>query len=52
MDTPYDKLKSLANAEKYLRDGITFEMLDSEAFTSLLATYLEEAQELRFRHES
>jgi hypothetical protein len=27
-------------------------MLDSEAFTSLLATYLEEAKELRDRNES
>ncbi len=26
--TPYDKLKSLPNAEKYLKNGLTFEILD------------------------
>lgn len=26
--TPYDRLKSLPNAEQYLKPGITFEMLD------------------------
>ena len=29
--TPYDKLKSIKNAEKYLKPGITFEMLDKIA---------------------
>ena len=26
--TPYDKLKSIENAQQYLDEGITFEMLD------------------------
>ena len=29
--TPYEKLKSLDNAQQYLRDGITFEQLDAAA---------------------
>ena len=29
--TPYDKLKSIENAEKYLKPGITFEILDKVA---------------------
>jgi len=32
MMTPYDKLKSLPNSEKYLKDGITFEIIDKVAF--------------------
>jgi hypothetical protein len=28
---PYDKLKSLPNASQYLKDGITFEILDDIA---------------------
>lgn len=31
MMTPYDKLKSLPNAQQYLKPEITFEMLDKEA---------------------
>jgi hypothetical protein len=31
--TPYDRLKSLKDAEKYLKPGITFEMLDKIAMT-------------------
>jgi len=30
--TPYAKLKSLENAEQYLKEGITFEMLDKIAY--------------------
>lgn len=30
--TPYDKLKSLPNAEQYLKPGITFEQLDKIAY--------------------
>jgi len=30
--TPYDKFKSLPNAEKYLREGVTFESLDKIAY--------------------
>ena len=29
--TPYDKLKSLADSELYLKPGITFEILDEVA---------------------
>ncbi len=28
MMTPYDKLKSLPESEKYLKDGMTFEIMD------------------------
>jgi len=31
MMTPYDKLKSLPNAEKYLKSGVTFEILEEVA---------------------
>jgi len=31
MMTPYDKLHSLPNAERYLKAGVTFEQLDSTA---------------------
>lgn len=31
MMTPYDKLKSLPNAQQYLKPGVTFEILDQEA---------------------
>jgi len=30
--TPYDKLKSLPGAERYLKPGITFEQLDAIAY--------------------
>jgi transposase InsO family protein len=32
MMTPYDKLKSLLEAKKYLKDGITFEIMDRVAY--------------------
>ena len=32
MMTPYDKLKSIPNREKYLKDGVTFEIIDKVAF--------------------
>jgi hypothetical protein len=32
MTTPYEKLKSLPDAERYLRDGVTFEALDAIAY--------------------
>nr|VFK09623.1 MAG: hypothetical protein BECKLPF1236B_GA0070989_101028 [Candidatus Kentron sp. LPFa] len=32
MMTPYEKLKSLPNAEDYLKPGVTFEDLDATAF--------------------
>jgi len=31
MMTPYEKLKSLSNAEKYLKSGVSFEKLDEFA---------------------
>ena len=31
MMTPYEKLKSLPNSEKYLKKGISFEILDKQA---------------------
>ena len=33
MMTPYDKLKSLPESEEYLKDGITFEIMDAIAFS-------------------
>jgi hypothetical protein len=44
MMTPYEKLKSLANAETYLRDGVTFESLDHQA---LAISDLEAAKKLQ-----
>ena len=32
MMTPYEKLKSLDQAESYLKENISFEQLDKEAF--------------------
>ena len=32
MMTPYDKLKSLENAENYLKEGLSFEIMDKIAF--------------------
>ncbi|BBE11151.1 hypothetical protein HH1059_20340 [Halorhodospira halochloris] len=32
MATPYEKLKSLANAEQYLKPGVTFKQLDEIAY--------------------
>jgi hypothetical protein len=29
---PYEKLKSLPNAKQYLKPGITFELLDEQAY--------------------
>lgn len=31
MKTPYDKLKSLPNAQRFLKPGLTFEQLDAIA---------------------
>jgi hypothetical protein len=31
--TAYDKLKSLPNAQQYLKEGVTFEMLDKIAYS-------------------
>ncbi len=32
MMTPYEKLKSLPKSEKYLKDGVTFEIMDKIAY--------------------
>ncbi len=32
MMTPYEKLKSLPKSEKYLKDGVTFEIMDNIAY--------------------
>ena len=32
MDTPYEKLKSLKNAQKYLKTAVSFEKLDEIAY--------------------
>jgi hypothetical protein len=32
MMTPYDKLKSLENSQSYLKEGLTFEIMDKIAF--------------------
>ena len=32
MMTPYEKLKSLDRSEDYLKDTLTFKMLDNEAY--------------------
>ena len=44
MMTPYEKLKSLLNADTYLKDGITFDSLDRQA---LLMSDLEAAKQLQ-----
>ena len=43
MMTPYEKFKSLLNAEQYLREGLNFKMLDEEAFS---LTDLEAAKQM------
>ena len=37
--TPYEKLKSLDNAEQYLKPGITFEELDKIAYAESHTDY-------------
>lgn len=52
MMTPYDKFKSLANAEKYLKEGISFEILDKIAFAisdNQSAEELQQARRLLFK---
>ena len=45
--TPYEKLKSLENAEQYLKDGITFEMLDKIAYEKSDNEFAEEMQKAK-----
>ena len=42
--TPYEKFKSLNNAEQYLKPGITFEQLDKIAYARSHTEYAEEMQ--------
>lgn len=48
--TPYEKLKSIPNAHKYLKEGITFEMLDKIAMrytdNEMAAIFQEERDKL------
>jgi transposase len=52
MMTPYDKLKSLSEAEKYLKDGMCFEIMDKVAYAitdSQSAEKLQKARRLLFK---
>jgi transposase InsO family protein len=51
--TPYEKLKSLPNAKKYLKAGITFEILDDIAYKitdNEAADFLQEKHKLLFKN--
>ncbi len=53
MMTPYDKLKSLPQAEQYLKEGLTFKDLDdiARAMTdNEAADFLQKQQSLLFKH--
>ena len=53
MMTPYDKFKSLINAEQYLKEGITFEELDDIARSMTdneAADHLQQQRRLLFKH--
>ena len=50
--TPYDKLKSLSDAERYLKPGVTFEQLDAIAYAisdNQAARPLQQARQELFR---
>jgi hypothetical protein len=47
--TPYDKLKSLDNAEQYLKDGITFEQLDEIAYAESDNEFAEKMQKEKIK---
>jgi hypothetical protein len=52
MMTPYDKLRSLSNAQSYLKEGITFELMDKEAYAitdNQSADQLQQARQLLFK---
>ena len=46
--TPYEKLKSLPKAEKYLRAGVTFEALDAIAYQMSDNEFVERKEKARF----
>jgi len=53
MMTPYEKFKSIPNAAKYLKEGITFEQLDEIAkrmTDNEAADYLQQQRALLFKH--
>ena len=45
--TPYEKLKSLENAKKYLKDGISFEQLDKIAYAMSDNDFAEKMQKTK-----
>ena len=52
MMTPYDKLRSLSNAQSYLKEGISFEHMDKEAYAitdNQSADQLQRARQLLFK---
>ena len=52
MMTPYDKLKSLTNAESYLKDGVSFNEMDKKAYAitdNQSADRLQKARRLLFK---
>lgn len=52
MMTPYDKLKSIPDAARYLKDGINFELLDRKAYAmtdNQSADQLQKARRLLFK---
>ena len=52
MMIPYDKLRSLSNAQSYLKEGITFELMDKEAYAitdNQSADPLQQARQLLFK---
>ena len=52
MMTPYEKLKSLPKSEKYLKDGVTFEIMDNIAYAitdNESADWLQKARQQLFK---
>lgn len=52
MMTPYDKLKSLPNAESYLKEGVSFNEMDKTAYAitdNQSADRLQKARRLLFK---
>ena len=48
---PYEKLKSLENAEQYLKEGITFAMLDEIAYAKSDNDFAEEMKKAKSKLE-
>lgn len=47
--TPYEKLKSLPQAEQYLKPGVTFEQLDEIAYAFSDTEFAEQMQEAKYK---